>query len=114
MIWNYAEQKPVAQISFNQTGFLLQGNTEVETVVNTDASWLCMKNEAYAPWHKPVLGYYVAGPGEFLSASKYPWGWEQSAYDDSKWLPAHTGIEGGVKGSRDYLGRCLFLVRFPR
>lgn len=54
------EQKPVAQISFNQTGFLLQGNTEVETVVNTDASWLCMKNEAYAPWHKPVLGYYVA------------------------------------------------------
>ena len=71
VIWNYAEQKPVAQISFNQTGFLLQGNTEVETVVNTDASWLCMKNEAYAPWHKPVLGYYVAGPGEFLSASKY-------------------------------------------
>ena len=56
VIWNYAEQKPVAQISFNQTGFLLQGNTEVETVVNTDASWLCMKNEAYAPWHKPVLG----------------------------------------------------------
>ena len=44
VIWNYAEQKPVAQISFNQTGFLLQGNTEVETVVNTDASWLCMKN----------------------------------------------------------------------
>ncbi len=113
VIWNYAEQKPVAQISFNQTGFLLQGNTEVETVVNTDASWLCMKNEAYAPWHKPVLGYYVAGPGEFLSASKYPWGWEQSAYDDSKWLPAHTGIEGGVKGSRDYPGRLLVPCPIP-
>ena len=61
VIWNYAEQKPVAQISFNQTGFLLQGNTEVETVVNTDASWLCMKNEAYAPWHKPVLGLLCGG-----------------------------------------------------
>ena len=29
-------------------------------MVNTDASWLCMKNEAYAPWHKPVLGYYLS------------------------------------------------------
>ena len=96
VVWNYAEQKPVAQISFNQTGFLLQGNTDAEAVVNTDASWLCMKNEAYAPWHKPVLGYYVAGPGELLSASKYPWGWEQLAYDDSKWLPARAGIEGGA------------------
>jgi alpha-L-rhamnosidase len=104
VIWNYAEQKPVAQISFNQTGFLLQGNTEVETVVNTDASWLCMKNEAYAPWHKPVLGYYVAGPGELLSASKYPWGWEQSAYDDSKWLPAHTGIDIGCTNRTHLLG----------
>ena len=113
VVWKYAEQKPVAQISFNQTGFLLQGNTEIEAVVNTDASWLCMKNEAYAPWHKPVLGYYVAGPGELLSASKYPWGWEQSAYDDSKWLPARTGIEGGVKGSRDYPGRLLVPCPIP-
>ena len=113
VVWNYAEQKPVAQISFNQTGFLLQGNTDVEAVVNTDASWLCMKNEAYVSWHKPVLGYYVAGPGELLSASKYPWGWEQPAYDDSKWLPAHVGIEGGAKGSRDYPGRLLVPCPIP-
>ena len=113
VVWNYAEQKPVAQISYNQTGFLLQGNTEAEAIVNTNSSWLCMKNEAYAPWHKPVLGYYAAGPGELLSASKYPWGWEQPAYDDSKWLSAHQGIEGGIKGSRDYPGRLLVPCPIP-
>lgn len=113
VVWNYAEQKPVAQISFNQTGFLLQGNTDIEAIVNTDTSWLCMKNEAYAPWCKSVLGYYAAGPGELLSASKYPWGWEQPTYDDSEWLPAHAGIEGAVKGVRNYPGRLLVPCPIP-
>lgn len=113
VVWNYAELKPIAQISFNQTGFIMQGNTEAEAVVNTDASWLCMKNKAYRPWQKPVPGYYAAGPGELLTASAYPWGWEQPAYDDSGWQKVREGLEGGAKGARDYPGRLLVPSPIP-
>lgn len=27
VVWNFAEMKPVAQVSFNQTGLIVQGNT---------------------------------------------------------------------------------------
>lgn len=107
VIWNFAGQKPAAQISFNQTGFLLQGNTDIESIVNTDASWKCIKNNAYTPHNSPVLGYCVVGPGEKLDTFHYPWGWEQVNYDDSQWPKAKVGMEGGIKGSRDYPGRQL-------
>lgn len=107
IVWNYAELKPVAQTSFGQTGFLLQGNSEREALVNTNSSWLCLKNNAYQPWQKAVAGYYVAGPGEQLTAALYPWGWEQTDYDDSQWQPAQQGIEGAAKGALDYPGRLL-------
>lgn len=113
VVWNYAEQKPVAQISYNQTGFLLQGNTGAEAIVNTGDSWLCMKNKAYSPWHKPVYGYFVVGPGELVSAANYPWGWEQPGYDDSGWAKARAGMEGAAKGARDYPGRLLVPSPIP-
>ena len=105
VVWNYAERKPVAQVSFNQTGFILQGNTESEAAVNTNDSWLCHKNKAYSPWDGgTVLGYYVVGPGESVVAEAYPWGWELPAYDDSAWKKARAGIAGAIKGTRDYPG----------
>ena len=106
-VWNFAEQKPLAQVSFNQTGFLMQGNTATEEVVNTDASWLCTINKAYAPWWKPVHGYYAVGACEQLDAALYPWGWEQPRYDDAGWKKARAGMEGAAKGARDYPGRLL-------
>ena len=114
VVWNYAERKPVAQISYDQTGFILQGNTGHEAVVNTDTTWVCLRNKAYAPWTEwQVLGYYVAGPGEELEASAYPWGWEQPDYDDRKWEKAVRGMEGATKGSRDYPGRLLVPSPIP-
>ncbi|MDF9830706.1 alpha-L-rhamnosidase C-terminal domain-containing protein [Parabacteroides sp. PF5-6] len=114
VVWNYAEQKPAAQISLNKTGFILQGNTEKEAVFNTNATWICQKNKAYAPWWDwTVLGYYVAGPGELLQAAAYPWGWEQPDYDDQAWLPAAQGREGAMKGSRDYPERLLVPSPIP-
>lgn len=114
VVWNYADQKPIAQISFNQTGFLMQGNTEVESIVNTNDSWVCIKNEAYNPWNGGrVLGYYVAGPGEMVNAAVYPWDWEQVDYDDTNWDTAATGIDAGIKGARDYAGRLLVPTPIP-
>lgn len=113
VVWNFAEQKPIAQISFNQTGFLLQGNTEAESVVNTDQSWRCIKNKAYAPWSKRVLGYYAAGAGESVDIKDFVWGWEHPQLDDSQWSSAKPGIAGSMKGGRDYPGRMLVPSPIP-
>jgi len=113
VVWNYAELKPVAQMSFNQTGFILQGNTEAEHIVNTDASWRCLVNTSYTPLNVRVPGYYVAGPGEQVDASAYPWGWESVNYNDSGWKTAQAGIEGAMKGARDYPGRLLVPSPIP-
>ena len=87
-------------MSFNRTGFIVQGNTAAEAVVNTNDTWVCIKNGGYSTWETPVCGYYVAGPGELLDAASYPWGWEQSDYDDSGWVKARQELAGSMKGEQ--------------
>ena len=69
VVWNFAEMKPVAQVSFNQTGLIVQGNTAAEEAVNTNDSWLCSHNDSYKPHQARVYGYYAAGPGEQVDAA---------------------------------------------
>ncbi|MDR2674907.1 MAG: alpha-L-rhamnosidase [Opitutaceae bacterium] len=115
VVWNYAEQKPAAQMSFNQTGFILQGNTRAEAAASTGASWLCLKNEAHAPWTDwKVTGYYAAGPGEYIKAAAHPWGWETPGHDDSGWKKALAGRQGEMKGARDHPGRQLVPSPIPQ
>ena len=72
-----------------------------------------LRNKAYAPWTEwQVLGYYVAGPGEELEASAYPWGWEQPDYDDRKWEKAVRGMEVPRKDREITRDGCWFLARY--
>lgn len=91
LVWNMGELAPVAQIS-NQTGFLLQGNTSKEAIINTDSSWRVLKNKGYAPTSLDngdrLQAYMVVGPGDQVDGRQYPWGWEKSNYDDQAWLAA--------------------------
>ncbi len=113
VVWNFAEYKPVPQMSFNHTGFLLQGDAAAEQLVNTDTSWRCLSNAAYTPWQKPVYGYYVAGPGDNLNAQPYPWGWQQPSFNDQAWVPARQGMSAATKGHRDYPNRLLVPSPIP-
>lgn len=113
VVWNFAEEKPAAQISTGSLEFLMQGATEAEAIVNTNDSWLCIKNKAYGTVNYPVKGYYVAGPGELFDSAVYPWNWESNTYDDSNWLKAKQGINGGGKLARDYPGRLLVPSPIP-
>lgn len=100
VVWNYADLKPAAQITLGGTGFLMQGATERERIVDTDSSWRCIKNDAYTPLAVTGLrGYYVAGPGEMLTAARYPWGWTEPDFDDSNWHTASCGALGRPKGA---------------
>jgi alpha-L-rhamnosidase len=100
-VWNFGELKPEAQISI-RTGFILQGNSKEEEIVNTNNSWKCIRNNAYSP----LTGvgyptYYVAGPGELLNMNEYPMGWMDQAFDDKSWndaAPVSWGANGTPKG----------------
>jgi alpha-L-rhamnosidase len=87
-VWYLSDSAPFAQMSY-QVGFLMQGDTDTEKVVNTDKSWKSIRNEAYEPIKTTKLQtYIVVGDGDRVTASKYPWGWEQPGFDDSQWPAA--------------------------
>jgi len=104
VVWNFAQYAPVAQMSFHQTGFIVQGNGPDEQIVNTDRTWKGIRNESYSPINTDLKTYFVTGPGDKVVAEKYPWGWEQPGFDDSSWSAVRQIISGGGKGARDYPG----------
>ena len=88
LVWNMGVHAPVAQVS-NQTAFVLQGNGEEEKIINTGAGWKVINNTSYTPCSTDngsrLRTYMVIGPGDQVDAAKYPWGWEQTNFNDSSW-----------------------------
>ncbi len=92
-VMNWGIERSHAIISY-KTGFLLQGNSKKEQVINTNNNdqWKVLKNEAV---HEKIVfwrgggeivgGFYAANPTDLIKADKYPWGWQQANFDDSKW-----------------------------
>jgi hypothetical protein len=113
VVWNYAGAAPMAQISF-ETGFVLQGDTDAEAVVNTNQSWRVFRNPAIEiiPIDPVgILAYFVSGPEEVVRGEKYPWGWEQPGYDDSAWLAAAQLPRAAPRGARDAHSRWMLVPR---
>lgn len=91
VVWNDAEWRPEGQIS-NRTGFVLQGNTDVEEAVNTNESWKCIRSAAYSPlFGVGYPTYYVAGPGELVNMNASVQNWMSNDFDDSNWKNATRG-----------------------
>ncbi|MCZ2075972.1 MAG: alpha-L-rhamnosidase N-terminal domain-containing protein [Bryobacteraceae bacterium] len=113
VVWNSGEHAPQAQVT-NETGFLLQGDTERERIVDTNSEWKCVRNEAYEPipfTSDQMRGYYVAGPGDRVTGSAYPWGWERPGFDDSGWRQARLGTRAAPRYSRDSPSRWMLVPR---
>ena len=92
VVWNFGDLAPLAQMTL-QAGFVLQGDTAAERIVDTSTNWKCLQNTAYSPLKftsQDMHGYYAAGPGERVYASAYPWGWESRDYDDARWWRAEV------------------------
>ena len=89
-VWNMGEGAPFAQMTY-QTGFVMQGDGEIEKVANTDGSWNVYHNLAYSPVKNDIAKlqtYIVVGDGDRVDAAQYPWGWEGPDFDDKTWLAA--------------------------
>jgi len=100
IVWNFAGHRPLAQIT-GQTGFIIQGNSKDESIVNTDTSWLVVKDSAYKPISVNINQYYVAGPGEEFHCEKHPWNWMKKDFNTLGWKQAReveTGKPTGCMG----------------
>lgn len=95
-VWNEGEWKPEAQISF-RTGFILQGATTAESILNTDNTWKCEKDNSFAPLKFDVPTYYVAGAGEIRNMALHPKSWESEGFDDANWQNAKQIFRGSPK-----------------
>ena len=98
VVWNFGEYRPEHQISF-RTGFILQAEGSDATEINTGSTWKAMKDSSYEPLQPDlVYCYYVAGPGERVDFNRSPEGWQDPAYDDSRWADAVPIVNGLPKG----------------
>ncbi|MBS1975321.1 MAG: alpha-rhamnosidase, partial [Bacteroidetes bacterium] len=116
VVWNDGDLRPEAQIS-NRSGFLLQGDSEKESVANTNDSWRCLRNNAYHPLTGLGYGaYYVTGPGELINMNESPQNWMGSDFDDNQWSPAKKiGWHGAwPKGAGDINGWMLVPSSLPQ
>jgi len=95
LVWNEAQFRPEAQIS-TRTGFILQGNTPAEDILNTNNSWKCIKDNG----HQPIPGwFFAASKGEMVDMNQAVKGdWTSANYDDSAWPMAGRVMDGKLKG----------------
>ncbi|MGA2599971.1 MAG: family 78 glycoside hydrolase catalytic domain [Bryobacteraceae bacterium] len=113
VVWNDGPYTAVAQIS-NGTGFILQGDSDAEQVVNTNADWRCLVDRAYTANPIPKdqkTGYHALGPAEQVDATQYPWGWEAPGFDDSSWHRPVVGAQGDPRGDQDASNRWFLVPR---
>jgi len=95
LVWNEAQYSPAAQISV-RTGFILQGSSPAEDILNTNDSWKGIQDAG----HQPIPGYFfAASKGELVDMNKAVKGdWPSVAFDDSTWPAAGKLADGKLKG----------------
>lgn len=95
LVWNEAQYRPEAQISV-RTGFIIQGNTPTEDILNTNTTWKCIRDAG----HMPVPGFFfAASKGEMVDMNLAVKGdWKAINYDDSAWPFAGKVMDGTLKG----------------
>ena len=114
-VWFFGTARPVAQMTYGECGFLMQGDTPREDIVNTGGSWRCMTNHAYSICREGrVRGYFCVGPNEQVDMDKYPHGWLGEDFDDSGWKQAYGQFRAAMRGYPDYGFRLLTLRSIPQ
>lgn len=96
-VWNFGVLSPLAQIS-DRTAFLLEGETDMERMVNTDKSWEVEEEKGVKLLPTPTgvrRFYYAAAPGERIDGASFDWLWNDATHSRSKWENA-TSIGNAI------------------
>lgn len=89
-VWYMGEHAPYAQMTV-ESGFIVQGQSDVEKIVNTNNTWKAYINKSYEPVINDIRKfqtYIVVGAGDKVHAATYPWGWEAKDFNDNAWPAA--------------------------
>lgn len=84
VVWNFGEYIPFAQMTL-RTAFVLAADDSKNNFVNTDQKWKVIQDAAYSPVPSALNTFNVVGPGEKIAGDKYPWGWQQTDFNDIGW-----------------------------
>jgi alpha-L-rhamnosidase len=98
IVWNFGIYSPVAQMS-NRTAFLVNGETQAESSVDTNDSWLVEVDKGHAILPRKANGFYqymAVGPGEMLDAKLYDWNWQTSTDTAGDFVHAGPAIRESV------------------
>ncbi len=105
----YGEAAPLYLMG-RRAGLILQGDSKLESLVNSDDSWKYIRDESTTPLVfkaglPDVSGqYYAAGPMDRVEGALVPWGWEKPGFNDTGWkTPSRiqNGAPFGVTGYGD-------------
>ena len=93
-VWNFGIYAPIAQIS-NRTAFLVEGDSKLEQILNTDSTWEVEPEDAH--WFSRGLPeglsqYYAAGPAEHMDGTRYDWYWMKESSGSGHWVKAAPAI----------------------
>lgn len=89
-VWNFGVLSPLAQIS-DRTAFVLEGETDVERIVDTDKSWEVEEEKGVEPLATPSelqRFYYAAEPGERIDGASFDWSWNDAGHSRGEWEKA--------------------------
>jgi len=113
IVWNFGWQRPLAQISA-QTGFIIQGDTKEENIINSDNSWAVFKDVAYKPLSVNINQYYAAGVGEEFNGEAHPWNWMDNDFNAAGWKSARLVETGKPVGCMGEWGEPSIHLLSPR
>jgi len=102
-VWSFGDMAPWAQMTV-RTAFIVQGNSEQESVLNTPRGWRCYRDtawELFPPRKDKIPDFCVVGPGERIIAERHPWNWLETDFDDSSWAQPVPVADGTPFGMRD-------------
>lgn len=108
-VWHFGQYSPGAQVS-QELGLIVQGNSSLEEIVNTNASWKTIRNEAYSPSTSYMQD---VGPGDVVDGKKYPWGWEAFDFNDDMWQTAARSGRGTPQNAATGYVRALIPRDIP-
>jgi alpha-L-rhamnosidase len=101
-VWNFGTYAPLAVMG-DRTAFLMQGESDAESTVNTDATWEVEQDPGQTFIPRVANGFYfywAADPGEKLDGSLYDWGWDQAGSSShSHWVHAAGAMRESIYAS---------------
>ena len=105
LVWNDGDRyRPAANMSL-RTGFILQGETEASSVLNSNDTWKCTEDTGYLPIPVVIQAFHVAGPGERVDMRETISDWYTENCDDSLWPSASPMVRGMSLNTVEIPGR---------